>query len=77
MNLAAILESGRRDFLDATRGVSHQQASHKPSAKCWSVLECIEHVAAVEERYLHWMRDGSADAPPRDSERELRLFSIA
>lgn len=76
MNFAGILASGRRDFLEAIRDISPEQASHKPSPRRWSVLDCVEHMAAVEERYLDWLSQGSADPPPRDSDRELRLFSI-
>ena len=77
MGLISILEAGRGDFLDATRGITPQQASVKPIPLGWSVLDCIEHVVAVEDRYLGWISTGTAIAPPRNAEKELRLFSIA
>ncbi len=75
MDLAADLEAGRRDFLDAVRAVSPQHASAKPGPNGWSVLECIEHVAAVEDRYLSWLDSAAAIAPRRDTRKELRLFA--
>ncbi len=75
MGLSSILEAGRRDFLDATRGISPDQASAKPSPDGWSILECMEHVAIVEERYLGWISSGTAIAPKRDAEKEMRLFA--
>lgn len=75
MSLVSILEAGRRDFLDATRGVSRQQAATKPPDEGWSVLECIEHVVTVEKRYLGWIASGTVIEPRRDAEREMRLFT--
>jgi DinB family protein len=74
MRLIAILEAGRRDFLDAAREISPEQACAKPTAKCWSVVECAEHVIAVEDRYLSWISSGREVAPRRDFEKEMRLF---
>jgi len=73
MNLVSILKAGRRDFLDAARGVS----AARPSGGGWSAVECVEHVVRVEERYFSWLARNDAAAPPKDAERELRLFSIA
>src|SRR5579863_3966488 len=76
MSLVGILEAGRQDLLDAVRDVSNEQALAKPDPGQWSILECIEHVIAVEDRYLGWISSGSAYAPQRDPDRELRLFTI-
>jgi uncharacterized protein YjbI with pentapeptide repeats len=76
MDLIAILEAGRQDFLQATRGIPPQQAFVKPDHKSWSVLECIEHVVTVENRYLGWIENGTAIAPQRDGEKELHLFAM-
>ena len=75
MRLFAILEDGQRDFLDATRGILAEKAGAKPTTNSWSVLECIEHVVTVEERYQSWISSGIAIAPRRDPEKELRLFN--
>ena len=75
MGFVAMLEAGRRDFLEAARGISPEHASPKTTSNGWSVLECIEHVAFVEERYLRWILKGRVIEPQRDAEKEMRLFS--
>ena len=75
MGLTAILEAGRQDFRDATGDVPPHRSSAKPPTHGWSVLECIEHVAAVEDRYQNWILTGTAIAPRRDADKELRLFT--
>ena len=76
VTLNSTLESGRREFLGAAHGVSEKEASAAPRSGGWSILQCVEHVVIVEVRHLSWMLDGSVAAPPRDSEKELRLFTI-
>ena len=76
MRLAAILEAGRDDFLDAIGGISPTEALRKPDPGGWSVVECIEHVVIVEERYLRRIEMGTAVAPKPDGEKEARLFTI-
>jgi putative hydrolase of the HAD superfamily len=72
MSLVSILEAGRRDFLEATAGIT---SDIRPRSG-WSVFECIEHVIMAEERYLSWLAEGKPIAPQRDSDKELRLFSM-
>jgi hypothetical protein len=76
MGLVSILESGRRDFLEATREIPLEQASIRPAPNSWSALECVEHVIVVEDRYLEWIANGAEIHPRRNSDRELRLFTM-
>jgi uncharacterized protein YjbI with pentapeptide repeats len=75
MDFIAILEDGRRDFLDALRDISAPQASAKRTPGCWSILECIEHVVTVEDRYLGWISQGAPIVAQRDPRKETRLFT--
>jgi uncharacterized protein YjbI with pentapeptide repeats len=76
MALLEFLEAGRADFRDATKSLSPAQALIKPAPESWSVLECVEHVVTVEERFLGWVLDGKAiDASP-NTDKELRLLSM-
>jgi hypothetical protein len=53
------LRSGRDEFLASVDGVTEEQAAAKPAAG-WSILECAEHVAIVEENLRRrLMRDAS------------------
>ena len=76
MSLITILESGRRDFLEATQDISAEQASGKPTPQSWSVLECIEHVVVVEGRFLSWISDGTPVVPDRNTDKEIRIFTM-
>lgn len=69
-----MLEEGRDEFRAVVREVPEELAEAKPERKAWSVLECIEHVAAVEARYLGWLAGGEPVRARPDRERELRLF---
>lgn len=58
--LAAIaaLEAGREDLLAAIEGLSDAQAAVRPAEGRWSVLECLEHIVTVEERFQGWIENG-------------------
>lgn len=76
MRLLAILEAGREDFLEAVASVTAERASLKPHSASWSVLECIEHVVAAEDRYLRWISGGTTIPAAPDADKEFRLFTI-
>ena len=71
------LNSGRDEFLASVEGVTEQQAAAKPVTG-WSILECAEHVAIVEE-YLR--RRLMEQATPTESgmsrEREALIAAVA
>jgi len=48
------LNSGRDEFLASVEGVTEEQAAAKPVTG-WSILECAEHVAIVEENLRRFM----------------------
>src|ERR1700730_10049938 len=67
MNAVEYLESTRTMFLDATAGLSDAQWRFKPAPEVWSVGECAEHVALVEDR-LFAMILRFATEPPASAE---------
>lgn len=71
MRLVSVLEAGRRDFLEACSTAVTGRESLPGS---WTVLEIIEHVVTVEDRYLGWLADAFGGAPARDADNEMRLF---
>lgn len=75
MRFAALLETGREDFLESVAGLTDGEASAKPDPNRWSILECAEHVVLFEERHLRWIELGRSIEPQRDDNRELRLFT--
>jgi uncharacterized damage-inducible protein DinB len=60
MDLIEALEQSRRELHEAASDVPEAKAGAKPGDGRWSVLDCVEHVAIVEERF--W---GRLDAAPR------------
>ena len=68
------LRSGRDEFLASVDGVTEEQAAAKPAAG-WSILECAEHVAIVEEN----LRRLTVDHPliGKSSGQEILILMIA
>jgi hypothetical protein len=62
------LERGQRAFHESVAGVTEAQAKRAPGPGRWSMLECAEHVAVVEqylyERLLEGRPDSAAAIPP-------------
>lgn len=70
------LERSRQEFLAAVAGLSESQAKTRPDPARWSVLDCVEHVTSVEERFLVWLEAAEKlDAPRVDKEKEAGLMT--
>jgi uncharacterized damage-inducible protein DinB len=50
--LLASLHAGRQALLEVLEGISQEEAARVPEPGRWSVLDCVEHVALVED-YLY------------------------
>jgi hypothetical protein len=69
-----ILEKSREEFQAAANGVPELLANARPETDRWSVLECVEHVATVEEIFLKRLAGGEyTEAPPADKGKEVAL----
>ena len=65
------LEHSRQEFIAALAGLTESQAKLRPDPERWSVLDCVEHVATVEERFLGWLEAAEKlEAPRVDKEKE-------
>ena len=71
--LVSVLEDGRQDVVGSLLNLPDDLAAKKPAPERWSVLECMEHIVVVEERFLGWIANGSAieSSPSADKEAEL------
>jgi uncharacterized damage-inducible protein DinB len=56
--MVALLAAGRQALIDAVDGVAEEQARRAPGDGRWSVLECVEHVALVEDYLLARLLEG-------------------
>ncbi len=71
------LARSREEFLAAVAGLTDELAKARPDPERWNVLECVEHVATVEERFLGWLDQAEKlDARRMDREKELRLMAM-
>ena len=62
--LVQTLENGREEFLSTVSGLTEAEAQSHPQAGRWSVLECVEHVTTVEERFLGRIEKASREGAP-------------
>ena len=70
------LEHGRAEFLASVAGLSASQAAIRPDPARWSVLDCVEHVTMVEERFLGWLETAKKlDEPRIDKQKEAGLLT--
>jgi len=69
-----LLETSRDELLAAARGVPSEKANVRTEADRWSVLECIDHITTVEERFRGFLeRPEQPKAPPVDRQKEAEL----
>jgi DinB superfamily len=69
------LNAGRDEFLASLDGVTEEQAAARPLAG-WSILECAEHVAIVEENLRRRLME-QATPTDREMSREREAFIAA
>ncbi len=75
--LLAKLNAGRDEFLASLDGVTEEQAAARPVAG-WSILECAEHVAIVEEYLrIRLMEESSATDHEMPRQREPLIVARA
>jgi hypothetical protein len=73
--IVGILEKSRQEFQNAVAGVEESKAVLNPQPGRWSVLQCVEHVTTVEERFLSRIQQaGREGAPPLNKEKEAELL---
>jgi len=71
------LERSRRELIAAVESVSDSDAAVSPGTERWSILECLEHIAAVEERLLKRLEQAERmDAPRSDKQKEAELSAM-
>jgi hypothetical protein len=74
IEIIEILEKSKEDFHAAASGLSESLAKTRPEENRWSVLDCVEHVATVEEIFLKRLASGEyTEAPPQDKAKEAAL----
>jgi hypothetical protein len=74
IEIIEILEKSKKEFHAAASGLPESLANTRPEENRWSVLECVEHVATVEEMFLKRLTSGEyTEAPLEDKAKEAAL----
>ena len=71
--LLALLRESRERFVSSFAGVHDEQSRRRPAEGCWSVLDCVEHVAAAETFMLGLVK-GSRRPRPAGAPNREELF---
>jgi len=71
-----LLESTKKDVLDATKDLSEAQWNFKAAPEKWSVAECMEHIAAAED-YIRGMIAGKILQAPAVPGRDVEKIDAA
>lgn len=69
------LVRGREALREAVRGLSDTQATLRPAAGGWSVLDCVEHLALTEEYLLGQIEAAAPSETPVGSEARARRIA--
>ncbi|HEY1758990.1 MAG TPA: DinB family protein [Bryobacteraceae bacterium] len=78
IEIVQMLETSREEVTIAVRAVPEAHATTKLDAGRWSVLECLEHIGAVEERLRGRLESSELLAAERaaDLEKETKLAAL-
>jgi uncharacterized damage-inducible protein DinB len=76
--LLRLLTASRKKLMESAEGLSDEQARLRPAEDRWSILECVEHVALVEDVMFSAVTTKMVAAePPADRSREQEIISRA
>ena len=75
--ILAFLESSARELKDAARGARNHSRPGGPDPVGWNVVQCVEHVGLVEERFLAKMQEAPPSPGPRNEANEARVHAMA
>ncbi len=76
VTLTTVLEDGRQFVLEAVRDLPAEHGSTNPGRDRWSVLQCLEHIVIVEERFMGWIISGRTIMPDASWEKETKLSTM-
>ena len=68
--LLALLRETRERFRASCKGVDDEQSRWRPAEGCWSILDCVEHVAGAEAFMLGLVQGQRRPRPCGATDRE-------
>ena len=76
LEIIKTLEQSRDDLHSAVEGVYEAESRTRPAEGRWSVLECLEHVANVERRFLSRLEGAGQLGSSIDPQREAGVLAM-
>jgi uncharacterized damage-inducible protein DinB len=76
IGIVKTLEKSREDLHSAVEGIAEAEARAKPAEGRWSILECVEHVATVERRFLDRLESAGRLESAIDPQREAGVLAM-
>ena len=76
LEIVTTLEKSRQDLHSALEGIDEAEARLRPAEGRWSVLECLEHVATAERRFLGRLESAGQLESPIDPQREAGVLAM-
>jgi hypothetical protein len=76
IEIVETLQKSSQDLHAAVEGIAEAQAGTRPAEGRWSVLECLEHVATVERRFLGRLESAGQLVSPIDPQREPSVLAM-
>jgi uncharacterized damage-inducible protein DinB len=74
--ILASLENGSAVLLDTLHGVTDELAVRLPGSGKWSILQCVEHIAVVEDYlFLQILASKQAEIPLINAQREAMILT--
>jgi hypothetical protein len=73
-----LLQDGADALAKALEGIEESTAALRPRPDCWSVIECVEHLALSEMALLSRLREATpSDSSHEDRVREAKFQGLA
>ena len=76
IEIVETLQKSRQDLHSAVEGIDEDRARTRPAEGRWSVLECLEHVATAERRFLGRLEGAGQLDSPVDPKREHSVLAM-
>ncbi len=70
------LKSSQHNLHQSVSGLSDEQATYKPNASRWSIVQCVEHIVLVEKGIFRAVLAGMSASPDPEKRNRVRVSDI-
>jgi len=76
-NATQILQDSKNALVRTVAGLTPEQLNFKPSADCWSISECVEHLAIAENNFTMFVQQSLKTAADPSKRSEVKMTDDA